>query len=433
MSPLGDVDDWYLELLTHEYTHILHTDHIVGLPALVNRILGKTLAPNQVQPHWLLEGLAVLEESTYTSGGRLRSSMWNMWMRADVLEDNVATLDVFSNVPRRWPQGNIWYLYGSFFLQWIAETYGDQAIREMIDDYARQIVPYAINRSIRRATGRTFEELYRAWVDSMKRSCRAQADAIRARGLMEGQRVTHTGNSMEHPRWIPENAWRGHAGDLLAYVDDGHTTPGDWAPHHRARRARRGPRRPGRSARAHGPHQRPGRDVVPPRRGGRVQRGRRPRQPVLLRRPLRAPHGRAEPGRARWPARAVERRLACARSERVARRDAGRLHDQPSRYDVSDDGRRRPVDQGRPRARAEERAAARAERALRSGLHAAVVARQPARRLQLVDARRVSRRPDRRRDRRLVLRRDARSRHRRRSGLLARQPVALLPLGPGRG
>ena len=44
MSPLGDVDDWYLELVTHEYTHILHTDHITGIPAVVNKILGKTFA-----------------------------------------------------------------------------------------------------------------------------------------------------------------------------------------------------------------------------------------------------------------------------------------------------------------------------------------------------------------------------------------------------
>ena len=172
MSPLGDVDDWYLELVTHEYTHILHTDHIEGIPALVNALLGKTFAPNQVQPHWLLEGLAVFEESARTSGGRLRSSMWNMWMRADVLEDNVATLDLFSNMPRRWPQGNIWYLYGSFFMQWIAETYGEQAIRAMIDDYGEQVIPYAINRSIRRATGRTYEELYPSWVDSMQRELR---------------------------------------------------------------------------------------------------------------------------------------------------------------------------------------------------------------------------------------------------------------------
>ncbi|MDB5218248.1 MAG: tolB protein precursor, partial [Myxococcaceae bacterium] len=85
MSPLGDVDDWYLELVTHEYTHILHTDHIRGLPAIVNAVLGKTLAPNQVQPRWILEGLGVYEESARTSAGRVRNSQWEMWMRADVL------------------------------------------------------------------------------------------------------------------------------------------------------------------------------------------------------------------------------------------------------------------------------------------------------------------------------------------------------------
>ncbi len=229
MSPLGDVDDWYLELLTHEYTHIVHTDHIKGIPALINRILGKTYAPNQVQAHWLLEGLAVYEESTRTSGGRLRSSMWNMWMRADVLEDSVATLDQFSNVPRRWPQGNIWYLYGSYFMQWITETYGEQSIRAMIEDYAWQIIPYSMNRSIRRATGRTYEELYPAWVASMRREYDAEAAAVRARGLREGVRLTHTGNTYQHPRWIPARAWPSHAGDLLFFVDDGHTTPGLWA------------------------------------------------------------------------------------------------------------------------------------------------------------------------------------------------------------
>jgi hypothetical protein len=229
MSPLGDVDDWYLELVTHEYTHILHTDHVTGIPALINRILGKSFAPNQVEPHWMLEGLAVYEESERTSGGRLRSSMWNMWMRADVLEDNVAPLDVFSNVPRRWPQGNIWYVYGSFFMRWIAETYGEQAIRAMIDDYSRQIIPYAINRSVRRATGRTFEELFPSFVASLRRSFGAQADAARARGLREGIRLTHTGNTYEHPRWLPANAWPDHAGELAFFVDDGHTASGIWA------------------------------------------------------------------------------------------------------------------------------------------------------------------------------------------------------------
>ncbi len=228
LSPLGDVDDWYLELVTHEFTHILHIDHTRGLPALANLIVGKTFAPNQVAPRWLLEGLAVYEESTKTSGGRLRSSMWNMWMRADILEGNIAPLDVMSNSDsiRRWPQGNLKYLYGSYLMSWIAETYGEQAIRAFIDDYGRQVVPYAVNRSLRRATGRTFEEIYPAWIDTLKREFTAQSEAIHARGMREGIQLTHTGQQPEHPRWIPKNAWAGDAGDAIVFLDDGHDRAG---------------------------------------------------------------------------------------------------------------------------------------------------------------------------------------------------------------
>src|SRR3954469_7521276 len=41
LSPLADYDDWHLELVTHEYTHILHTDHITGIPAIYDAIVGK--------------------------------------------------------------------------------------------------------------------------------------------------------------------------------------------------------------------------------------------------------------------------------------------------------------------------------------------------------------------------------------------------------
>jgi hypothetical protein len=229
LSPLGDYDDWYQELITHEYTHILHLDHIHGIPAIINRLIGKNLAPNQVNPHWLLEGLAVYEESARTSGGRLRSSQWNMWMRADILEDNIAPLDVFSNTPRRWPQGNIWYLYGSFFMLWVAETYGEESIRRMIDDYGGQPVPYGINRSIKRATGVTFEQMYPSFIATLKREYGQQAEAIRARGLREGTRLTTGGNTAEHPRWIPRGAWKGREGELLYYRDDQNSRTGLYA------------------------------------------------------------------------------------------------------------------------------------------------------------------------------------------------------------
>ncbi len=229
MSPLGDVDDWFLELVTHEYTHILHTDHIRGLPALINAVLGKTLAPNQVQPRWILEGLGVYMESARTSAGRLRNSQWDMFMRADVLGDNVASLDQLSNTVRRWPQGNLYYLYGSYFTEWIADTYGEDSLRKMADDYGKNIVPWGFNRSIRRATGKTFVEMYDPWVSSMKIHYEAQAATVRSQGLREGTRITHAGQIARYPRWIPKNAWPEYAGGLLFYRDDQRSRPGLWA------------------------------------------------------------------------------------------------------------------------------------------------------------------------------------------------------------
>ena len=229
MSPLGDVDDWSLELVTHEYTHILHTDHIRGLPAIVNAVLGKTLAPNQVQPRWILEGLGVYHESARTSAGRLRNSQWDMYMRADVLGDNVASLDQMSNIVRRWPQGNLYYLYGSYFTEWIANTYGEDALRKMADDYGKQLLPWGFNRSIRRATGSTYIEMYPKWVASMKERYEAQASAVRALGLREGTRLTHHGQTARYPRWIPKNAWPEYSGGLLYFREDQHIRPGLWA------------------------------------------------------------------------------------------------------------------------------------------------------------------------------------------------------------
>ncbi|RYZ67298.1 MAG: hypothetical protein EOP08_03065, partial [Proteobacteria bacterium] len=226
LSPLSDVDDWLLDLQTHEYTHILQLDQIRGIPAIVNKVVGKRWAPNQVQPRWILEGLAVLEESKHTSAGRLRSGIWDMYLRADFLDGKVATLDQMSHYVRRWPQGNIWYLYGSYFLRWIFATYGEGAIRAMIHDYAGQVIPWGINRSIRRATGKTYEELYAGWVQETRASYRAVAETVRAKGMREGIRVTRAGQGASYPRWIPKGAWPGLDGGLVYFRDDGHTRPG---------------------------------------------------------------------------------------------------------------------------------------------------------------------------------------------------------------
>lgn len=220
LSTLGDYDDWLLTLIVHEQTHILHIDNISGVPAIVNAILGKTYAPNQIQPRWLIEGLAVVEESHNTSGGRLRSAVWDMFLRADVLEDNIAGLDQMSASPLRWPQGNLWYLYGSRFLGFIVDVYGPNTMRAVSADYGAALVPWGINRSIRRATGHTYEELYEGFKDNLRLRYGAQVKAIEARGLREGKRLTTHGRNVLYPHFVPRNARKGDAQEIIYYRDD---------------------------------------------------------------------------------------------------------------------------------------------------------------------------------------------------------------------
>jgi hypothetical protein len=217
LSPLGDYDDWMLELITHEYTHILHIDNISGVPAVVNAILGKTLAPNQIQPRWIIEGFAVVEETEHTSAGRLRSSLFDMYLRADVLEDNIARLDQISSYPHRWPQGNLWYLYGSRFLGWISQMYGKDTMSAVSADYGASVIPWGINRAIRRVTGKTYPELYEGWKAHIKSGYADQMREVERRGLREGTRLTHHGRSVSYPRFVPAAARAGGKGEEIVY------------------------------------------------------------------------------------------------------------------------------------------------------------------------------------------------------------------------
>jgi Tol biopolymer transport system component len=232
LSPLHDYDDWYLGLLTHEYTHILHIDNVSGIPALINTVLGKTLVPNQLQQRWLIEGLATVIESRFSSGGRIRSSLFDAYLRADVLDKRIARLDEISSNPMRWPNGNLWYLYGSRFLQWITDVYGFDVLRAVATDYGASLLPWGINRAIRRQTGRSYVQLYEGFKKHLKRTYARQIKAIRRRGLREGKRVTFHGRNVHYPRFVPPEARQTTTGiELVYFKDDSRSRPGHYRLH----------------------------------------------------------------------------------------------------------------------------------------------------------------------------------------------------------
>lgn len=228
LSVLGDNDDWLLDLITHEYTHILHIDNITGPAAIINAVLGKTYAPNQIQPRWIIEGFATMMESRRSSAGRMRSSLFDMYMRADVLGNNIAGLDVMSANPLRWPNGNVWYLYGSRFLGWISDVYGPNTMTAVSADYGGTVFPWAINRSIRRVTGKTYEELFEGFKAHLKLRYGQQMKAVEARGLREGTRLTHHGRNLMYPRFMPRAVRSSDQDELVYWRDDYNDRSGIW-------------------------------------------------------------------------------------------------------------------------------------------------------------------------------------------------------------
>lgn len=216
-SELNDYDDWLYALFTHEYTHVIHLDTVHGIARVVNAILGfgewgQLYAPNQSQPRFLIEGLAVFEETERSSGGRLRSTIYDMWLRTASLEGKFQRLDQFSHSPIQWPRGGSPYLYGSAFLRYIASIHGPDIFRKLSHEYGGSWLPGGLNRALRRVTGgkrqgTTFEGLYDGFRASMAARYRQQLALVEATGRVEGTPLTGRRDYAARPIFSRDSKW----------------------------------------------------------------------------------------------------------------------------------------------------------------------------------------------------------------------------------
>lgn len=195
LDELNDFDDYLKLLLTHELTHVVHLDTILGPARLYNFIFGKLYAPNLSQPNWFIEGLAVLMESRQTTAGRLRSAIFDMELRVPFLEAHTLGLDAVSNGPLAFPQGTAAYLYGSSILKYVEDRYGTAAIREISHRYGGSLLPGALNRVTAEAVGlgyaRTFgDAIWDDWKRSQSHKYALETEDAVRRGLTPEHRLT---------------------------------------------------------------------------------------------------------------------------------------------------------------------------------------------------------------------------------------------------
>ncbi|HEY3445019.1 MAG TPA: hypothetical protein VGK67_01600 [Myxococcales bacterium] len=211
-SELNDYEDFLWNLVVHEYAHVLQLGDVSGVPWLVNRVFGDLWIPNGIEPRWFTEGLAVHYESSASGGGRVRASIYDMYLRSEVLEGQFYGIDDASGAPTTWPRGALAYLHGSRFVDWVAQTYGRQTLTAYHHDYGSQIIPYAINYTAKDHLGETWTELYDRWESEVTAQIEGQAAAIRHRGERAPTPLTSRGEGTGEPVFLDP--------DRILYLED---------------------------------------------------------------------------------------------------------------------------------------------------------------------------------------------------------------------
>lgn len=225
LSVLESYDDWIDILITHELVHVFHLDTVHGIPRAVNAVfgfgvLGKTMAPNLVQPRWMIEGVATADESRFSSQGRHRSAQFDAYIRMAVLEGTFQSIDQVTSGARIFPHGTSVYLYGLHFMHYIGQRYGREKLAELSHVYGGRLIPFGINRAVKDVIGVDFDRLWAEFRADTKRRFEAQARRIRARGLRQGVRMTYSGESTRYPMWSADDA------HVYFWKADGHREEG---------------------------------------------------------------------------------------------------------------------------------------------------------------------------------------------------------------
>ncbi len=198
-SSLASYDHWLRTLITHEYTHVIHLQMHGGVAKVINAIFGDVYLPNQMQPTWFIEGMAVMDETYFTTAGRIRSASYRMMMRADALEGKLLSLGELSNYTRDYPRGQNHYVYGAMFVDWLRARFGTEKLIEICREYGSEPIPYGLNRVFERVLGEELVSLYREWLSQVRVEAEQARRRVREAGLDESARITFDGETKGWP------------------------------------------------------------------------------------------------------------------------------------------------------------------------------------------------------------------------------------------
>ncbi|CAK9249670.1 unnamed protein product [Sphagnum jensenii] len=200
-------------------------------------LFGDVLLPNSLWPTWMLEGLAVYDETKYTTAGRGRSPYYDMIFRtaaeAGVLDTSkFITLDMLNSSYPWYPYGENVYAFGYSMMNQVARTNvgtetsdgkdtiavgpagheGDNLLGEMsIRSSAR--IPFFINGNVENLSGKDWYTHWANWVDDTNARAKADIKTIRSQPVTEVRLITHGGEGTLGTAFSADGKWMAYSQD----------------------------------------------------------------------------------------------------------------------------------------------------------------------------------------------------------------------------
>ncbi len=189
-SVIGNTDDWLRVVFAHEYTHVVHLEKSGGWLGSLRHVFGRLplFYPNLALPDWQIEGVATHEESAITRLGRIHAGDFRMILERAAADGRFAPLDRATGAMIDWPSGNTPYLYGGFFHDYLARTYGPASLARLAGETASRL-PLLGSRAYREVYGRSLGGLWKDFEADVRGRVRAEA-ATRTRVTRHGFTVT---------------------------------------------------------------------------------------------------------------------------------------------------------------------------------------------------------------------------------------------------
>ncbi len=176
--------DWLRELFTHELTHYVHIEYARGFFASLAKVFGQGVAgaDGAFLPGWMIEGIAVNNETIFTRGGRGRDPFFELQYKGLIYDRRFFSLERAAYDSAFPPQDRI-YLGGYLLVRYLLDHYGIEAFTKIHEDFVRfpLLGPWS---AIEAVTGKSTAELYRAMVADLAERYREE------RAIPDGHRVS---------------------------------------------------------------------------------------------------------------------------------------------------------------------------------------------------------------------------------------------------